>query len=249
MTQVRLSQIIAVTGGLGSRANASFSEAEKLFNRADLFNGLRRTFEAAEVDGAETVAQPDEVKIVQQNAPVVLDSALSDVAEWFDVCLTRDVGNTVAKANVMVDGQVIVEDAPVPFLLFLADQLGHIRKLLSAIPTLSSDKEWAENPTTGVWESEVTFTNSYVTVKEPLQLHPGNDRHAPQVSVIDKQNYQGKKLTQHQSSAIPEVRKAVLLRRVALLHDAVKQAIQEANATKVEQKKIGHDLFAWLTAE
>lgn len=248
MTDVRLSQIIAVTGGLGTRATGAFSDAQKTLAREDLFNGLRRSFQPTEVDGQDVVPPPTEVKIVQKDVNEVLDVTLSEIGEWFDACLTRDNGNTLAKASVVVDGHALVVDAPVPFLLFLADQLGHIRKLVDSAPTLSADKVWTENPTSGGWESEPTFTNSYKTVKEPLILHPGTDKHAPQVAVTDKEIFQGRKVTQHQSGAIPAVRKAVLLRRISLLQDAVKQAIQEANAQSVPQWKVGNDIFSWLTA-
>lgn len=249
MSDVRLSQIIAVTGGLGSRATASFSTALKTLERVDLFNGLRKTFEPVQVGEQEVIPPPPEVKLVQKHADDILGTALSDIAEWFDACLTRDHGNTVAKASVVVDGTVLVADAPVPFLLFLGDQLGHVRKVLETLPVLSADKVWTLNPGNNIWESERTFTNSSKTTKVPLVLHPGTDKHPPQVAVTEQEVHQGKKVTQHQSSALPEVRRTALIRRVAVLQDAVKQAVQEANATSVPQKKVGHDLFAWLTAE
>lgn len=249
MPNVRLSQIIAVTGGLGSRATEIFGEADRLLKREDLFNGLRRSFETTEVNGQDIVAPPPEVKEVQKNVEIVLDTTLSSIAEWMDACLTRDLGNTVAKASVILDGETLIESAPVPFLLFLADQLGHVRKMLSNVPTLSPDKTWTENTTNNVWESGESYTNSYKTVKKPLVLYPATDKHPAQVAVADEEQYQGRKVTQHQSSAIPAVRKSVLLRRIERLQDAVKQAIQEANATSVEQQKVGHDLFAWILAD
>lgn len=246
---VKQNQIVAVTGGLGTRATTAFSDALKKLGHEPLFNGLRRVFEPKTVDGEEPVTQVTDYNKVQQVAGKVMLDATDSIANWLDACLTRDSGNMVAKADVVVDGTVIVRDAPVPFLLSLADQLGHVRKLIETAPVLSDSRNWEFNPSSGFWESDEERRASFKPTKRPLVLHPPTDKHPAQTTVIDEDIFQGHKVTRYLSGALHGARKRELLQRVGRLQDAVKMAIQEANATEVEQRKVGGALFGWLFDE
>jgi hypothetical protein len=247
---VKQSQIVAVVGGLGTRATATYSTALKTLNHDALFSGLLRTFEPKVVgdnDDASATQVTDHSK-VQRSAADVIEETTAEIGKWLDACLTRDSGNMAAKASVVVDGVTIVKDAPVPFLLNLADQLGHIRKMLESAPTLSDSRNWTLNDSSGLWESDEERRASYKTVKKPLVLHAPTDKHPAQTTVIDEEVFQGHKVTRYLSGALHGERKRELLKRVSDLQDAVKMAIQEANATEVEQRKIGSTLFDWLLA-
>lgn len=248
-SMVKQNQIVAVTGGLGTRATATFSAAQKKLGHEPLFNGLRRVFEPKAVGDEEVVTQVTEYNKVQQSAEKVMLEATDSIGNWLDACLTRDCGNMVAKADVVVAGTVIVRDAPVPFLLSLADQLGHIRKLIETAPVLNDSRNWEYNESSGVWESDEERRASFKPTKRPLVLHPPTDKHPAQTTVIDEDVFQGHKVTRYLSGALHGGRKRELLQRVGQLQDAVKMAIQEANAAEVEQRKIGETLFGWLLAE
>jgi hypothetical protein len=62
-----------------------------------------------------------------------------------DLAATQDFANTEAKASVVVDGQTILTDVPVPYLLFLEKQLQDVKTFVLSLPVLSIDKDWQRN--------------------------------------------------------------------------------------------------------
>src|SRR6266576_2609292 len=119
-SSLKLNQIVAVVKGLNDRATKSFTTTKKTLEKPQLFNGFTREYTARDSDHGD--ALPPEVVLVQKTVGAELKQVTSDIGSWVNASLTRDVGNMVAQADVVVDGVTLVAGAPVPFLLFLEKQ-------------------------------------------------------------------------------------------------------------------------------
>ncbi|MEQ9497293.1 MAG: hypothetical protein RIT81_10550 [Deltaproteobacteria bacterium] len=81
-----------------------------------LFNGLSRQYQKKDEDSED---YPPENVRVQMNAASLLDEISENMVEYFDVVAQKDWANCEAKANVEVDGKVLLENVPATYLLFL----------------------------------------------------------------------------------------------------------------------------------
>ena len=111
----KLNQVIAVESGVKSKSHSSLSELHKINQKGELFNGFSKTYQPNE-DGDETL--PPESKRVQYTVVEQLRALNRTVSDLVQITARKDYTNTVAKADVKVDGQVVVKSAPVSFLLF-----------------------------------------------------------------------------------------------------------------------------------
>src|SRR5438552_1744970 len=119
-TMPKLNQIIAVEKGVKSRVYGEITDMHKSSQKPDLFNGFVKSYRKKDEDGED---YPAERKKVQMMADVMLARAASLLTELFDVSATRDWANCHAFADVEVDGQVLIKNVPVPYLLFLEKQI------------------------------------------------------------------------------------------------------------------------------
>src|SRR6266576_439381 len=240
----KLNQIVAVVAPRGARFEKTFNEVKKALGSKDLFSGLARTYKPLDDNGEKL---PGETKHVQRNVKQELARVAEDMTVWMDAALTRDIGNTLKLADVVVDGVTVISQAPLPFLLYVDKQiLGHMRALFEAVPTLSPEEVWTLDESTGNYRSGVVQTMRSLNIKKPLVLHPPTDKHPAQTTVIDEQIPAGTWERVLWSGAVPEVRKRALLDRLGKLHDAVRQAVEEINQAEVAQQKTGKSLFDWL---
>ena len=60
----------------------------------------------------------------------------------FDVVLTQDMGNTHAKADIKVNGQTILPNVPVTYLLFLEKQVVDLETFVTKLPSLDPSEVW-----------------------------------------------------------------------------------------------------------
>lgn len=241
-------QIVAVVSALGGRATATFSDFKNLTGKTGLFGGMTRVYEPLEqVQGENAVSLPSESKAVQKFVEQELRLVAEDITRHWDAALTRDAGNMVAKADLKVGDTVLATNIPVPFLLFLGNQLGEIKALVQSLPVHDSSYVWAKDPgNTDGYRTDPVVTLSKETVTVPLVLYPHTDKHPANVTTAEKKNTVGQWLTTQLSGAITEKRKRDLVLRVEELSNAVRTAVEEANSTEVDQKKIGQDVFDWI---
>jgi len=107
----RLSQVIATEKGIKTSSYSQFTELHKKLQKTSLLSGITRTYRAKDDEG--DVLPPESTRVqVRANA------AIRDISEilsgLFDVTATKDFGNCEARADVTVNGQVILENVPVP---------------------------------------------------------------------------------------------------------------------------------------
>lgn len=240
---VRLSQVIAVEKQVKSKVNSEGSELHKANQKPDLFNGLSRTYEKKDEDGEEL---PPEQKLVQQRATENLDRWTELWTELLDVVATKDWGNTTTKTDLVVDGETLLKDVPVTYLIWLEKQLDDFRTFVANLPTLEPGKAWKYDESSGLHATEPVKTARHKKVPRVLLKVEATEHHPAQAEVVHDDVLIGYWSNVSTSGALPDSRRRQLLDRVDQLKKAVKQAREEANSEKIEQREVGRVLAQWI---
>lgn len=241
----KLNQIVAVEKGLKGRTSAAVTRIYHDLQKPPLFAGLSRTYKPVDDDGERF---PPESTLVQHGVEESLTEVGGILAKLFDVVATKEVGNMVASAAVVVDGQIVVPDMPVPFLLFLEKQLNDMRTIISKVPVLDPSEVWQEDVSVGGHRTVPAETTRTRKVPKVLVKYDATDKHPAQTEVYTVDEIVGRWETTKFSGAISQARKDQLLARIDTFQDAVKKAREEANAFDVQQMSVGEAVFAYLLA-
>lgn len=240
-----LNQVIALVKGEKSRAENAFTKAFRDAGKTEPLTGIARTYEPKAEDGD---MYPSEGNRVQYSAETLLNDAERALSRLFDLTATLENGNTGARANVSIDGAIILLDVPVTYLLFLEKKLVDLITFVQSLPVLDPSVRWTPDPALGegIWRSEETKT---VKNKKILRNHvkaEATDKHPAQVEIFPEDVLVGYWTTTKFSGALPATRVAELIERVRKLQDAVKAAREKANSVEVEDAKYASKIFGYL---
>lgn len=240
----KLNQLVALVKGQKDRTN---KETAELFQtNAAMFGGLTKTYEPKFEDG---VQYPPESVRVRHTVPEILDAFMLPTGRLLDLISTTESANTEARADVIVDGVTLIEQAPVTFLMQFQKYLEReVRGLISGLPTLDPAYDWtvSDAERRGVWQTGDVLRNK--TDKRPakLDLAPATDRHPAQVEVYQETFVEGVWKERRFSGAIPASVKQAYLERVDKVIDSVKKAREEANDREVENKPVADAVFGYV---
>jgi len=240
-----LHQIVAVDKGVKAEANAAITGVYHLIQKGGLFEGIARSYSPVDDDGEHL---PSESTKVQQRAEELLSTQVR--AAWtrlLDLTATKDVANTEAKADIVVDGTTIATDMPVSYLIWLEKQLLDLRSVISKLPTLDNAFTWTPGPS-GDWATPVVQTVKTKKIPRNHVLAEATVQHPAQVTVWHEDVKVGTWDTIKFSGAMPAARQRELLARVDALAVATKFAREEANVYQVTDQHVGAALFAYLLA-
>lgn len=239
----KLNQILAVEKGTKARVYSEVTQMNASAQKPALFNGFSKTWKPKDEDG-ETF--PPESLRVQQNAREQLAVLARHLTELFDVSAAKDWANCQAKADVVVDGKVLLKQSPATYLLFLEKQLNDIQTFVGNLPSLDPAEEWRFDEAANVYKSELTKTARTKKVQKPIVLYDATKEHPAQTQLITEDIVIGHWDTVKHSGALPPKRKQELLERVEKVIKAVKFAREEANAQEAEKKDVASALFEYL---
>ena len=239
----KLNQIIAIEKGVKTNADKKLTRTQKSFARKELLQGISRTYQPRDDEGEEL---PAESKLVQVTVQEGLKTVAEALTELFDVTATKDWANRAAAADVVIDGQVLIRDAPVSYLLFLEKQLGDLLSFVRALPTLDPGEKWTFDPNHDAYSTDVVRTTRTKKVPRNHVKAEATEHHPAQVEVYYEDVIVGHWNTIKFSGAIPMTRVHEIARRIELLQRAVKFAREEANTMEVEQQKTGERIFDYL---
>lgn len=240
----KLNQVNAILSARKGEAEKAVNELVKLLQKEQLFSGRERVYRPLdEVNGQRL---PPESQKVQQRAELLIAQASEKWTELWDLVLTQDTGNQAARADVVVDGQVVLSAVPVTTLLFLDKQLAEVENFVSKLPTPDPAEEWTHDPNTGLLRSPVS--ESLRTTKEPTVLvkYEATDKHPAQTETYMKDVPAGYWRQVQYTGSIQADRKNAILARLKKLQDAVKLAREQANLLDVERKKAGAALLSFV---
>lgn len=239
----KLNQIIAVVNGRKTQAKSLIEDIFHRLQKKELLQGLVRTYHPKDENGEQL---PDERKGVQVVVPNAIDEAITEWVTLCDVVATQDMGNTLAKANITVDGTPLVKDVPVTHLLFLEKQLVDLSTFITKLPTLDPADNWVWDSNAGHYRSDVSETTRTKKVPKAFVKYDATPNHPAQVDVFNEEVQIGTyKLTKF-SGAIPAQSKTQYQNRVRKLQEAVKCAREEANSTSIQDVQEGQAIFNYV---
>lgn len=237
----KLCQIVALSSGKKSASESKMKTAYQTFQKKHLFDGLERNYRPRVEDGE---ILPSESTKINAKVKSTIESVKTAWTNMFDVVLTQDTGNQVAKANVVVDGEVILENVPITTLIFLEKQLVDIMTMISEIPTVSTTETWDKNE--DIFISKIITTNRTKKVQKPIVLYHATDKHPAQTQLISEDETVGYWDTKKISGAITETEKNTYLNNAQAIKDAVIKAREQANSIEVVDLNEGHKVFNYI---
>lgn len=239
----KLNQILAIEKGIKTRVYAEFTELHQATQKAALMNGFHKSYQPRDEEG-ETY--PPESQKVQHSAADVLERVASALTELFDITATKDWANCSAKADVVVDGRVLLKEVPATYLLFLEKQLSDLHTFIAKMSELDPGSDWSVDPGTGLFKTEPSATQRTKKVQRPIVLYDATEHHPAQTQLITEDVIAGQWVTIKYSGAIPAPRKKQLLGRIDKLANAVKFAREQANGADTTDRKLGREVFDYL---
>jgi hypothetical protein len=243
----RLNQINAIVTARKGEADKAVAELTKLAAKEQLFVGRERTYRPLdEVNGQKL---PPESQKVQQRVDRLIEQARDKWTELWNLVLTQDTGNQKAKADIIVDGKVLLANVPVTTLLFLDKQVAELETFVAKLPTPDPAEEWTHDPNTGLLKSNVN--ESVRTAKEPAVFvkYEATKDHPAQTEFYMRDVPVGTWRQIVYSGCIQADKKNALLTRIKKLQDAIKLAREQANMIEVERQKAGEPLLGFVFGE
>lgn len=239
----KLNQIIAVANGTKSRTQAALTSLYHQLQKPALLEGISRTYRPRDEDGEQL---PPEAKRVQVRVQDCIGEASKLWSDLFDVVATQDFANTAAAADVIVDGETVLQKVPVTTLLFLEKQLSDVRAFVDKIPTLDPAYDWTYNTAADCYATPAVDTARTKKVPRNHVKAAATDKHPAQVDVYTEDIIAGYWTKTDFSGAIPQAERAAILARIEKLANAVKCAREEANGATVVDKKAGKPVLDYL---
>ena len=239
----RLNQIIAVEKGIKSRSFQELTEAHHALQKPSLLSGISRTYRAKDEEGEQL--PPESTKVQVKSEDIVRQTA-GILGKLFDVTATKDWANCTARASVVVDGQTIMGDVPVSYLLFLEKQLTDLHTFIKKLPVLDASESWEFDASADTWATEPVQTLRTKKIPRNHVKAEATDKHPAQVEVYYEDVTVGFWRTLKFSGAMPAKRVNELLERVEKLQQAVKFAREEANNLETTEQKVGDAFFKYL---
>lgn len=176
----KLNQIIAVEKGVKSAALRELAETQNLLQKPSLLAGITRTYQPKDEEGEQL---PPEATRVQVKSEEVLRQTAATLTRLFDVTATKDWANRTAAADVVVDGETILDDVPVPYLLFLEKQLADLLTFVKRLPVLDAAEAWGFDDSPDTWRTEPVRTIRTKKVPRNHVKAEATDKHPAQVEV------------------------------------------------------------------
>ncbi len=242
----KLNQLLAVEKGAKQHGDRTTTGAYHLLQKAALLSGVARTYRPKDDDGDRL---PSASTLVQVRVDDVIKDVANALTRVFDVTAQKDWTNCVAKADVVVDGDLILADVPVTYLLWLERQLLDLQTFLRKLPTLDPAEEWTRDAASDTWRTAGQETTRTKKTPRNHVRAPATDKHPAQVDVFTEDVLVGYWTTVKFSGAMPAARVNVLSARVAKLLAAVKMAREAANNATVLDVSTGDHIFNYLLRE
>lgn len=243
----KLHEILAVEGDLEATAKKITNEAINTFSKKpEHFVEMQRDLKMFDDDRQRenTSERKEMVTTVADKLKYVRGS----VGRYLNAFATKEATNQVAKADLVVNGETLLESVPATVLLGLESKLKHLRAMYETIPTLQPGIRWDHEP---------TIENVYVQAKPEERfktektlkykiLHEATKEHPAQIETWYSDDPVGQITVQHWCGMLSPAEKSQLLRRLDELIRATKKARQRANTADVVDLEIGDLVFDYI---
>ena len=239
----KLNQIIAVEKGVKGQSLRDLTDAHQILQKPALLSGIARTYRPKDEEGEQL---PPESTKVQVKADEVIRKTGEILTKLFDVVASKDGANTQAKADVIVDGQVLLAQVPATYLLFLEKQLVDLLTFVRKLPVLDASETWVFDASSDSWATEPVQTSKTKKIPRNHVKAEATEHHPAQVEVYYEDVVVGYWRTVKFSGSLPASRVNELTERVEKLQQAVKFAREEANNLDAQDQRVGAKIFQYL---
>jgi hypothetical protein len=244
----KLHQIVAIEADIRNQSTKDLTDQYHKIQKADALIGLYHEYQPVREDGEKFDA---ERRALQVRLPEVLEEVQRIMIKQVDIVATRDIANTAAKADIVLDdGTVLAMGLPSPFLLWLEKKLDDLHAVATKLPTLPADTEWEWNKEQYCFKNkhEVKTTKTS-KIQEPLVLYQATDKHPAQTQLITRDQTIGhwNKNTYHGALPVAEVK--AFKERVEKLQKAVKLARERANQVEAPEQNVGANILNYIFSE
>jgi hypothetical protein len=239
----RLNQVLAIEKGVKERVQKEVTALYHSAQKPELFNGFIKQYRKLN-EAAETY--PDERKKVQMIAEDALTQVIAHQTELADVMATKDWANCTARADIEIDGDVLVKDAPATFILAMEKQINDLKTFVTNLPVLDDAEDWTADVNSSLLKSGTITTHRTAKVSEPIVLYPATTEHPAQTQLVTKDVIVGFWDQVKHSGALPVPRKRQLLDRIEKLLRAIKTGREKANMEPAEKREVGAALYGYV---
>lgn len=227
----RLNQILAIEQSSKKRLEDTFTKVYQDVQKPDLHTGFTRVYTPKNDEGERF---PTETKRVVVRAEDAIKTAKNALQELFDLAAIKDNTNALARADLVVDGKVLVADVPGVHLLFLEKRMTGIIDFIRKLPTLPLDESWTHDAANDLYQSAPVESIKTAKIEEHQVIVQATDKFPAQTVKVTKDIVQGTWKTTKFSGALPQKTVQALLARAETLQKAIKSARQEANEQAVD---------------
>jgi hypothetical protein len=250
----KIHELIAVEKDVRGTASKIIAETNNTFGKKhQLFSTSSKLYEPLKDGDSDRPETPDETAQPITTIGDKLKYFEKHMIRLFDIILQKEDANTKAKQDIIIykDNEEIklAENVPVTALVQLENVFEDLRKqVYDVIPTLDPTKKWLDDKAAGDGRflTDTTTRISTKKIAKPITLHPGTDKHPPQVQLVTEDVATGMwKITSY-SGMLSPAEKSDLISRVDLVIEAVKKARARANNGDVTPMKIGSRLFQYI---
>lgn len=254
--QPLLHEILAVEQEVKAKAERARNQLVETFRTKQThFTGIRRTFRPFSVDEAKGETGDERLEAETRLAKTVtaeLSAVMQEVGKSIDTGLQLDEANTRAKADIVIDDEVLAADVPATFLLQLERRLRELRTLFKEAPTYDPVRLWSVDSAADkkhVLRAEPVVTIRKRRTRKYNVMYEATTEHPAQVDVVEVDEPVGEIRSYEWTGMLSTGKKGALLEQLDRLLAAVKQARSRANTVKIDtSQKISKTLRDFLLA-
>jgi hypothetical protein len=235
----KLHQVVAVVKGKKANLERAISDCYHKFQKQELYTGMVRTYTPKDEDGERF---PSESKQVQVKVPQMVADLLPTIIDTYDAVAAQENSNCEARADIVVDGAVLIPQCPVTLMFYLEKRLQELATFVEKIPVLDPSQIWTEDVNTDQYATGHFQTFKTKKVMKNHKVAAATDKHAEQVQVYTEDVVIGTYDKVDFSGAIPAKDRNEIMQRVRRLQEAVKMAHEEANRIDIKPFAIGRKI-------
>lgn len=239
----KLHQILAILKGVKARTDSEITKQYQQIQKSALTAGLSRNYSPLNEDGQKLPSENSPVRLRVYDA---LEDVSSNMVQQFNLVYEVEAANQKANADLVVDGQVLLPQVPVTYLLYLEKKITDWRTIVSKLPVLDSARKWTWDESAGLHRSEPVSTIKTTKVPEVVVKYPATDKHPAQTEMFTKDVPQGTWVTEELSGAVTVGAAKAMLARADAVLSAIKMAREAANQVETVKVDVGTEVLGYL---